>query len=67
MAFRRIVWSKEASRYIRDALIWSEEHFGGPAAARYRDLIAYRSGDDVLEIIRVLHDARDLERHLPLQ
>jgi toxin ParE1/3/4 len=114
----RLVLSPLAASDIRVALIWSQERFGGRAAARYRDLLkqaigdiaadperpgsrerpdlasgirtyhlAYsrdaartglgvvkkprhflvyrRRGDDVIDVVRVLHDARDLERHLP--
>lgn len=34
------------------------------AVRKSRHLIVYRCGDDVIDIIRVLHDARDIRRHL---
>lgn len=34
-------------------------------AAEGRHVILFRSGNEVLEIVRVLHSAMDLKRHLP--
>lgn len=34
-------------------------------AAEGRHVILFRAGDDVLEIVRVLHSAMDFKRHLP--
>ena len=106
-----------ARQDVREILRWSEQEFGGTAAARYRALIKqavrdikadperpgsqewpeimiqgartyhlefsrsrvsgsrvkeprhfllYRRRDDgVIEVARILHDGRDLQRHLP--
>ncbi|MCE5311289.1 MAG: type II toxin-antitoxin system RelE/ParE family toxin [Acidobacteriales bacterium] len=39
---------------------------GSGAFRRPRHFLVYRRrGEDLIDVIRVLHDARDLERHLP--
>ena len=113
----RVRLSPSARSDIREALIWSREHFGKIAAARYQKLIqqaiadiagdpdrpgarerpelapgtrtyhlffsrervggrgitvkqprhflVYRPRQDGIDVVRVLHDARDLARHVP--
>jgi toxin ParE1/3/4 len=109
--------SPSARSDIREALVWSREHFGEGAAARYQKLIqraiadiarnpdrpgarerpelapgirtyhlffsreraggrraavkqprhflVYRPGQNWIDVVRVLHDVRDLARHVP--
>lgn len=47
-------------------LEFSRERAGGEPVKSPRHLLVYRRRDDgVIEVGRILHDARDLARHLP--
>jgi len=48
-------------------LYFSRERAGGDLGIvkKPRHFLVYRQRGDVIEVMRVLHDARDLERHLP--
>jgi toxin ParE1/3/4 len=50
-------------------LCFSRDRARGPlGAVRHpRHFVIYRRQDHVIEILRVLHDARELRRHLPEQ
>jgi len=113
----RVRLSPSARSDIREALVWSREHFGEGAATRYqkliqqaiadiagdpdrpgarerpelapgirtyhlfnsreraggsgaavkqpRHLLVYRPRQDWIDVVRVLHDARDLARYVP--
>ncbi|MFN0171995.1 MAG: type II toxin-antitoxin system RelE/ParE family toxin [Bryobacteraceae bacterium] len=115
----QIVLADAAQRDLREALLWSEEHFGQHSARRYRDLLkqairdiaadperpgsrerrelapgvrthhlffsrdrarkdlgvvgkprhflVYRRREGAVDVIRILHDARELESHLPAE
>jgi len=43
---------------------FSRSRVGGPGVKNPRHVLVYRYDSDVIEIVRVLHDARDLERHV---
>ena len=46
-------------------LAFSRSHVEGPSVKAPRHFVLYRMGPAGLEIARILHDSRDLERHLP--
>jgi toxin ParE1/3/4 len=46
-------------------LRFSRERVVGDRVRAPRHFLLYRRRNEVLEIARVLHDARDLKRHLP--
>ena len=47
-------------------LSFSRSRVGGPGVKAPRHYVLYRSREDgVIEVGRILHDGRDLERHLP--
>jgi toxin ParE1/3/4 len=60
---------RELARGIRTYhLVFSRDRVGGAAGVvrRPRHFVVYRCWDgDRIEIVRVLHDARELELHLP--
>jgi toxin ParE1/3/4 len=58
----------ELARGIRTYhLFFSRNRVRGTGVVKTpRHFLVYRQrGDDLIEVVRVLHDARDLERHLP--
>jgi toxin ParE1/3/4 len=49
-------------------LAFSRSRISGPGVKAPRHLLLYRRRDEhVIEVVRILHDARDLARHLPEQ
>ena len=47
-------------------LSFSRRRVGGPGVKEPRHFLLYRRIDErVIEVARILHDARDLDRHLP--
>jgi toxin ParE1/3/4 len=47
-------------------LSFSRSRAAGPAVKEPRHFLLYRLRDDgVIEVARILHDGRDLQRHLP--
>ncbi len=50
-------------------LLFSRERAGGAGAVvkRPRHFLVYRPRPDRIDVVRVLHDARDLARHIPAE
>ena len=46
-------------------LSFSRSRAGRPSVKEPRHMLLYRRVGDVIDVARVLHDAEDLERHLP--
>lgn len=46
-------------------LSFSRGRAGRPGVNKPRHFLLYRRRDDVIEVARLLHDARDLERQIP--
>ena len=60
---------KELARGVRTYhLFFSRERARGPSGIvqKPRHFLVYRRrGENIIDVVRVLHDARDIERHLP--
>jgi toxin ParE1/3/4 len=49
-------------------LQFSRNRVGGPRVKEPRHFLLYRNrADRVVEVFRILHESRDLERHLPVE
>jgi toxin ParE1/3/4 len=46
-------------------LSFSRSRVSPPRVREPRHFLLYRRCGEVIEVVRILHDARDLERHLP--
>jgi len=46
-------------------LSFSRDHVAGGRVQEPRHFVLYRYGDGVVEVGRILHDSRDLKRHVP--
>lgn len=63
--------SKERSEIMVEGartyhLAFSRSRVSGPRVKEPRHFLLYRPrGQDVIEVARILHDGRDLQRHLP--
>jgi toxin ParE1/3/4 len=46
-------------------LAFSRNRVSGPGVKEPRHFLIYRRRGDVIEVARILHDSRDLARHVP--
>jgi toxin ParE1/3/4 len=46
-------------------LSFSRRAAGPPRVKKPRHFLVYRASEEAIEVVRLLHDARDLERHIP--